>query len=71
MNIIQYIEQYITIENILEYISIILLIIVCITFWGKSWLREKINHLSKTQEEHVDKVVEQARKEEKDWTDIQ
>jgi len=67
MNII----QYITIENILEYISIILLIIVCITFWGKSWVMEKISGLSKKQEEHVDKVVEEARKAEKDWTDIQ
>jgi len=68
---LEFIKTYITIENILEYISIILLIIVCITFWGKSWIMEKIGGLSKKQEEHVDKVVEEVRKEEKKWTDIQ
>ncbi len=71
MDIIQYIEQHITMDNIVEYISIILLFLVCMTFWGKSWIMEKIGGLSKKQEEHVEKVVEQARKNEKDWTNIQ
>ena len=66
MDIIHWIEQKITIEHIVEYISIILVALVSWCFWGKSHLMEKIGGLSKKQEEHVDKVVEQARKEERE-----
>jgi len=71
MDIIQWIEHKLTIDNIVEYSSIILLFLVAWCFWGKSWLMSKVSGLSKKQQKHVDKVVEQARKDEKKWTDIQ
>jgi len=71
MDIIQYIEKYITIDNIVEYISIILLLLVSWCLWGKSWVMNQLGPLSKKQEDHVDKIVEEERKKEKEWTDIQ
>jgi len=47
MDIIAYIngtvERYLTIDNILEYSSIVLLVIVMLNFWGKSWVMEQVN----------------------------
>ncbi len=69
MNIIAYINniiyEYLTLDNIVEYSSIIVLAIVAWSFWGKPGVRKKIN------KDHVDKMVEQARKDEKKWTNIQ
>lgn len=72
MDIIQYINnivyEYLTLDNIIEYSSIIVLAIVAWSFWGKPGVRKKISGPSK---KHVDKMVEQARKDEKKWTNIQ
>ena len=47
MDIIQYINnivyKYLTIDNIVEYSSIILLVLVILNFWGKSWVMEQLN----------------------------
>ena len=47
MDIIQYINnivyKYLTIDNIVEYSSIVLLVIVILNFWGKSWVMEQLN----------------------------
>ena len=47
MDIIAYINgivyKYLTIDNIVEYSSIILLVLVILNFWGKSWVMEQVN----------------------------
>jgi len=47
VDIIQYINnivyKYLTIDNIVEYSSIVLLVIVILNFWGKSWVMEQLN----------------------------
>jgi len=56
MDIIAYIngtvERYLTIDNILEYSSIVLLVIVMLNFWGKSWVMEQVNRAKGYYDEH-------------------
>jgi len=56
MDIIAYIngtvERYLTIDNILEYSSIVLLVIVILNFWGKSWVMEQVNRAKGYYDEH-------------------
>ena len=56
MDIIAYINsivyKYITIDNIVEYSSIILLVLVILNFWGKSWIMEQVNRAKSYYEEN-------------------
>jgi len=43
------IHEYITIDVILVGLPIILLSLVCWTFWGKSWVMEQVSKVGKEQ----------------------
>ena len=59
MDVIQWINsivyKYITIDNIVEYSSIVLLVIVMLNFWGKSWVMEQVNRAKDYYDEHYTK----------------